>query len=166
MMPHRYIIMPDALSGAGINSRPHYHSKTLNKICFSSICVLGISQNLSKSWMSSPTYHRIHPVAPVSTRPHFVESLLSFVWHPSQDSNLDYTVLETGLQPSYSRDILTAFNEPLFCPLTLCGGVNLVRTDDLLLARQALSQLSYDPMVQTTGFEPVTPRLSVECSTS
>ena len=46
------------------------------------------------------------------------------------------------------------------------GGGERVRTDDLLRARQALSQLSYTPektaqkMVGLDGFEPSTSRLS------
>ena len=47
----------------------------------------------------------------------------------------------------------------------LHGGGERVRTDDLLRARQALSQLSYTPengpkMVGLDGFEPSTSRLS------
>ena len=46
----------------------------------------------------------------------------------------------------------------------LLGGGERVRTDDLLRARQALSQLSYTPdsaiMVGLDGFEPSTSRLS------
>ena len=38
------------------------------------------------------------------------------------------------------------------------------RTGDLLLAKQALSQLSYSPYVGLNGFEPLTPRLSSACS--
>ena len=56
------------------------------------------------------------------------------------------------------------------------GGANRDRTGDLLLAKQALSQLSYGPldppqtpshslvMVGLDGFEPSTPRLSSVCS--
>ena len=47
------------------------------------------------------------------------------------------------------------------------GGGERVRTDDLLRARQALSQLSYTPnklMVGQGGLEPPTSRLSVVCS--
>ena len=40
------------------------------------------------------------------------------------------------------------------------GGDSRVRTDDLRLARAALSQLSYIPMVGLGGFEPPTSRLS------
>ena len=77
----------------------------------------------------------------------------------------------------------------VFCPLI--GGGERDRTDDLLLAKQALSQLSYTPlrrqrgaqprhhrdaapvpacpefrplMVGLVGFEPTTPRLSSVCS--
>ena len=46
------------------------------------------------------------------------------------------------------------------------GGGERDRTDDLLLAKQALSQLSYTPdsVVGLDGFEPSTPRLSSVCS--
>ena len=45
-------------------------------------------------------------------------------------------------------------------------GGDRVRTDDPLLAKQVLSQLSYAPktMVGQGGFEPPTPRLSSVCS--
>ena len=49
-----------------------------------------------------------------------------------------------------------------------CGGGERDRTDDLLLAKQALSQLSYTPSVKRLvgldGFEPSTPALSRRCS--
>jgi hypothetical protein len=46
------------------------------------------------------------------------------------------------------------------------GGGERVRTDGLLRARQALSQLSYTPdyLVGLGGLEPPTSRLSVVCS--
>ena len=52
------------------------------------------------------------------------------------------------------------------------GGANRDRTGDLLLAKQALSQLSYGPgnsgrtvgLVGLGGLEPPTPRLSSVCS--
>jgi hypothetical protein len=62
------------------------------------------------------------------------------------------------------------------CPLTpvgLTGGAGRDRTDGLLLAKQALSQLSYSPdsclpnqkkVVGLDGFEPSTPALSRRCS--
>ena len=50
----------------------------------------------------------------------------------------------------------------------LFGGAERDRTDDLLLAKQALSQLSYSPggtrLVGLDGFEPSTPALSRRCS--
>ena len=52
----------------------------------------------------------------------------------------------------------------LFCSY---GGDKRDRTADLLLARQALSQLSYTPkkvVVGQSGLEPPTSRLSVVCS--
>ena len=66
-------------------------------------------------------------------------------------------------------------------PLSLFGGAERDRTDDLLLAKQALSQLSYSPnaatrlalsrvrqrhesLVGLDGFEPSTPALSRRCS--
>jgi hypothetical protein len=46
------------------------------------------------------------------------------------------------------------------------GGGERDRTDDLMLAKHALSQLSYTPdkVVGLDGFEPSTPRLSSVCS--
>ena len=44
-------------------------------------------------------------------------------------------------------------------PLGLSGD-NEIRTRDLLLARQALSQLSYTPIMGLSGLEPPTSRLS------
>ena len=63
-----------------------------------------------------------------------------------------------------------------FCPLPLSGGADRDRTDDPLLAKQVLSQLSYSPvsgresrralssLVGLDGFEPSTPALSRRCS--
>ena len=61
-----------------------------------------------------------------------------------------------------------------FCYLTsvACrGGADRDRTDDPLLAKQVLSQLSYSPvpclavfLVGLDGFEPSTPALSRRCS--
>ena len=52
--------------------------------------------------------------------------------------------------------------------ITTDGGGERDRTDDLLLAKQALSQLSYTPrftpVVGLDGFEPSTPALSRRCS--
>jgi hypothetical protein len=46
-------------------------------------------------------------------------------------------------------------------PFVMCGGGERARTDGLLRARQALSQLSYTPnVVGLDGFEPSTSRLS------
>ena len=47
------------------------------------------------------------------------------------------------------------------------GGAGRDRTDDPLLAKQVLSQLSYSPayaLVGLDGFEPSTPALSRRCS--
>ena len=56
-------------------------------------------------------------------------------------------------------------SEKSFAP-TKFGGGERVRTDGLLRARQALSQLSYTPnkLVGQGGLEPPTSRLSVVCS--
>ena len=51
------------------------------------------------------------------------------------------------------------------CQRTKTGGGERDRTDDPLLARQVLSQLSYTPnLVGLGGLEPPTSRLSVVCS--
>ena len=68
------------------------------------------------------------------------------------------------------------------CDLKLCScqrakfwllfGDDRDRTGDLLLAKQALSQLSYVPLlnfltlVGASGIEPLTPALSARCSTN
>ncbi len=53
-------------------------------------------------------------------------------------------------------------------PVKLDGGARRDRTDDPLLAKQVLSQLSYGPassnLVGLGGLEPPTPRLSSVCS--
>ncbi len=49
----------------------------------------------------------------------------------------------------------------------ITGGGERDRTDDPLLAKQVLSQLSYTPgcsVVGLAGFEPATPALSRRCS--
>ena len=53
------------------------------------------------------------------------------------------------------------------CSLRIPGGGDRNRTDDPLLAKQVLSQLSYTPddlVVGLGGLEPPTPRLSSVCS--
>src|SRR5579872_7037658 len=69
-----------------------------------------------------------------------------------------------------------AFASPRYTPDHLHhsrGGGDRTRTDDPLLAKQVLSQLSYTPepevlmpeaLVGQGGFEPPTPRLSSVCS--
>ena len=58
----------------------------------------------------------------------------------------------------------TKLANPIANPLR-SGGGERVRTDDPLLAKQVLSQLSYAPiLVGQGGFEPPTPRLSSVCS--
>ena len=61
----------------------------------------------------------------------------------------------------------------LFREKHILGGAGRDRTDDILLAKQALSQLSYSPsvslphqfaLVGLVGFEPTTPALSRRCS--
>ena len=55
---------------------------------------------------------------------------------------------------------------PFFFMLILSGDEG-TRTPGLCLAKAALSQLSYIPyggVVGLTGFEPVTPALSAQCS--
>jgi hypothetical protein len=79
--------------------------------------------------------------------------------------------------PVYCNDPLTNNLIKLrLCPLTCFGhsvsqpgGDEGTRTPDIRLAKAALSQLSYIPVyifwgVGLTGFEPVTPALSAQCS--
>ena len=83
----------------------------------------------------------------------------------------------SGFAENFSRSLappLQITNASLVCDLSLDGGTlyslggdSRVRTGDLLLARQALSQLSYTPIPQSflvvgpSGLEPPTSRLSV-----
>jgi hypothetical protein len=58
---------------------------------------------------------------------------------------------------------------PFYLSISQPGGDDGTRTRDFRLAKAALSQLSYIPgifhgMVGLTGFEPVTPALSAQCS--
>lgn len=61
----------------------------------------------------------------------------------------------------FSFSSLYSFNSFRAC----IGGASRDRTDDPLLAKQVLSQLSYAPeLVGLVGLEPTTPRLSSVCS--
>jgi hypothetical protein len=74
-------------------------------------------------------------------------------------------LLEEALRSlAFAALLLIDSSFPLFA-----GGANRDRTGDLLLAKQALSQLSYGPwaftrLVGLDGFEPSTPALSRRCS--
>ena len=64
--------------------------------------------------------------------------------------------MNTAFHPSSLRAFIRAF-----------GGGERDRTDDPLLAKQVLSQLSYTPvtfLVGLVGVEPTTPALSRRCS--
>ena len=76
----------------------------------------------------------------------------------------------SGLEPPTSRLSVVRSSQLSYGPildfplLSLHGGDNRTRTDDPLLAKQVLSQLSYTPidgMVGLSGLEPPTLRLSV-----
>ena len=62
--------------------------------------------------------------------------------------------------PVEERD--NSFSYPDILLIIYFGGGERVRTDDLLRAKQVLSQLSYTPktMVGLVGIEPTTSRLS------
>ena len=79
----------------------------------------------------------------------------------------------------FASPLLSAVVQPIGLPAAIAGGAGRDRTDDLLLAKQALSQLSYSPdtlrnaalarggrlvLVGLDGFEPSTPALSRRCS--
>jgi hypothetical protein len=69
---------------------------------------------------------------------------------------------DTGSAQSARTELANSFYDP---PPAQGGGGERVRTDDPLLAKQVLSQLSYAPiLVGQGGFEPPTPRLSSVCS--
>ena len=71
-------------------------------------------------------------------------------------------------QSQSERRTLSTFLYSLFLVATRSsGGGRRVRTDDPLLAKQVLSQLSYAPIILVVGqggLEPPTPRLSSVCS--
>ena len=82
-----------------------------------------------------------------------------------------FLVEDSGFEPMtfplFKRDAMADSTPPPNIPKDVFnGGGERVRTDDLLRARQALSQLSYTPekrpkkMVGLDGFEPSTSRLS------
>ena len=72
------------------------------------------------------------------------------------------------IETAWPKDQLKERNRALSTALSSDGGGERDRTDDLLLAKQALSQLSYTPdfqsLVGLVGFEPTTPALSRRCS--
>ena len=76
---------------------------------------------------------------------------------------LKEVVGQSGLEPPTSRLSVVCSNQLSYWPTV--GGDNRDRTDDPLLARQVLSQLSYTPigvsLVGPSGLEPPTSRLSV-----
>ena len=83
-------------------------------------------------------------------------------------SSLHYFIQNTQTKKSANLvlslvDQLASFSTP-----NHDGGAGRDRTDDPLLAKQVLSQLSYSPlsciMVGLGGLEPPTPRLSSVCS--
>ena len=69
--------------------------------------------------------------------------------------------LTAGLEPATFR--LTAGRSTIELPGN--NGIKEDRTLDLLLAEQALSQLSYNPIVGITGFEPAASRSQAAPST-
>ena len=95
--------------------------------------------------------------------------------HPRFATNRDlyfFRIFKELLQPVDSRRVecSTLRSKPqrsTFNSGVENGGGERDRTDDLLLAKQALSQLSYTPdkkLVGLDGFEPSTPALSRRCS--
>ena len=60
----------------------------------------------------------------------------------------------------FSTNFFYAFLSTFQRSLLFFGGAKRDRTADLLRAKQALSQLSYSPMVGLNGLEPSTSRLS------
>ena len=57
-----------------------------------------------------------------------------------------------GLEPPTSRLSGVRSNHLSYKPMTVNGGDEEIRTPDLLLARQALSQLSYTPITEWCTF--------------
>ena len=90
-----------------------------------------------------------------------------------KEQPIDAVLKKKHQSTSHPRDADCCFLDFPFrlAPSTcISGGANRDRTGDLLLAKQALSQLSYGPsgffgwMVGLDGFEPSTPALSRRCS--
>ena len=65
------------------------------------------------------------------------------VRHPLANRALKFVFLERSFKPEH----------PDICPLET-GGAERDRTDDLLLAKQALSQLSYGPIMSRARISP------------
>ena len=82
---------------------------------------------------------------------------------PLKDPNSTSASDRAGIQPGFNRLFPLrgmalgaarlrdrySINSPLDCLLSIDGGAERDRTDDLLLAKQALSQLSYGPFAPT-----------------
>ena len=76
-------------------------------------------------------------------------------------------VAKAGLEPAWVQ-YPTDFKSVVYTNSTTppkFGGGNRTRTDNILLAKQVLSQLSYTPVELETGIEPITSGLQNPCST-
>ena len=58
---------------------------------------------------------------------------------------------QTGLEPVTPRLSSACSNQLSYRPFGKIGGGNRIRTDDILLAKQALYQLSYTPVLSCAG---------------
>ena len=123
--------------------------------------------------------------------PIFKEQPISLLTAKGRTQSTQSTLCSDFLQPLTLPDQITHFppsplalrtSPPSFCPpppndCPLSGGGERDRTDDPLLAKQVLSQLSYTPsslprrrlppspsLVGLDGLEPSTPALSRRCS--
>ena len=105
-------------------------------------------------------YHVLHRL-PLPRHPPYALSSLTIKKTVNQ-SILPVRTLSLDFVPTTNLHMQLSKNYVL----QILGGGERVRTDDLLRARQALSQLSYTPdyLVGLGGLEPPTSRLSVVCS--
>ena len=89
-----------------------------------------------------------------------------------KNSRCPFDATEEALITHHVAAMLMTASSRIDLPHAPGGGANRDRTGDLLLAKQALSQLSYGPragvasqeLVGLDGFEPSTPALSRRCS--
>ena len=124
----------------------------------------------------TPTAHHrpptTRPYNPTQSRPKQQTPARASAHPPGQDLHFFQIVKEQPISPGQKtrakphRLALLSSDSRSLTAVPCHGGAGRDRTDGLLLAKQALSQLSYSPadVVGLDGFEPSTPALSRRCS--